>query len=223
MAEGRPPAWLATTRIEAAWRAAREDIGAERGGHLPTVNLVGRVGRQEQLFPLGAGGQANLVDETRSIGVELQMPLFSGGGTRAAVSEAEYNAEQARLDVISARRQLLIDINDAYRNVQTTTIAGVADAHAAIAEIESRIAFVGLMERFDESLALMQDALALPLFTPLARRVNAAGDQRIRDALLGDAAAMQAAVDAYLVELKSRTTTPASASAKGSTSRGCAR
>ena len=87
---------------------------------MPTVNLVGRVGRQEQLFPLGAGGQANLVDETRSIGVELQMPLFSGGGTRAAVSEAEYNAEQARLDVISARRQLLIDINDAYRNVQTT-------------------------------------------------------------------------------------------------------
>ena len=121
-------AWLAVAlqrspqvaASEAAWRAAREDIGAERGGHLPTVNLVGRVGRQEQLFPLGAGGQANLVDETRSIGVELQMPLFSGGATRAAVSEAEYNAEQARLDVISARRQLLIDINDAYRNVQTT-------------------------------------------------------------------------------------------------------
>ncbi|WP_348767820.1 TolC family outer membrane protein [uncultured Salinisphaera sp.] len=121
-------AWLAVAlerspqvaASEAAWRAAREQIGAERGGHLPTVNLVGRVGRQEQLFPLGAGGQANLVDETRSVGVELEMPLFAGGSTRAAVSEAEYNAEQARLDVISARRQLLIDINNAYRNVQAT-------------------------------------------------------------------------------------------------------
>ncbi|WP_293627711.1 TolC family outer membrane protein [Salinisphaera sp.] len=121
-------AWLAVAlerspRVaasEAAWRAAREQIGAERGGLLPTVNLVGRVGRQEQLFPLGAGGQANLVDETRSVGVELEMPLFAGGATRAAVSEAEYNAEQARLDVISARRQLLIDINTAYRNVQAT-------------------------------------------------------------------------------------------------------
>ena len=48
----------------------------------------------------------------------------------------------------------------------------------------------------------MQDALALPLFTPLARRVNAAGDQRIRDALLGDAAAMQAVHDANLEDQK---------------------
>ncbi|MES1952723.1 TolC family type I secretion outer membrane protein [Salinisphaera sp. S4-8] len=121
-------AWLAlalerspqVAASEAAWRAARQDVGAERGGHLPTVDLVGRVGRQEQLFPISAGGQANLIDETRSIGVELKMPLFSAGATSAAVSEAEYNAEQARLDAISARRQLLIDINDAYRNVETS-------------------------------------------------------------------------------------------------------
>ncbi|MES1938680.1 TolC family type I secretion outer membrane protein [Salinisphaera sp. T5B8] len=121
-------AWLAlalerspqVAASEAAWRAARQDVGAERGGHLPTVDLVGRVGRQEQLFPISAGGQANLIDETRSIGVELKMPLFSGGATSAAVSEAEYNAEQARLDAISARRQLLIDINEAYRNVETS-------------------------------------------------------------------------------------------------------
>ena len=121
-------AWLAlalerspqVAASEAAWRAARQDVGAERGGHLPTVDLVGRVGRQEQLFPISAGGQANLIDETRSIGVELKMPLFSGGATSAAVSEAEYNAEQARLDAISARRQLLIDINEAYRSVETS-------------------------------------------------------------------------------------------------------
>ena len=103
----------------AAWQAARENIAAERGGHLPTLNLVGSVGRSERLFPAG-GGQANLVDETRSIGLQLQMPLFSGGATSAAVSEAEYNAEQSRLDLISARRQLLIDINGAYRNVGAT-------------------------------------------------------------------------------------------------------
>lgn len=120
-------AWLAVAlerspRVaasRAAWRAAREDIAAQRGGHLPTLNLVGSVGRNEQLFPVG-GGQANLVDETRSVGLELQMPLFSGGATTAAVSEAEYNAEQARLDLIAARRQLLIDINGAYRDVSAT-------------------------------------------------------------------------------------------------------
>ncbi|MAS09489.1 TolC family outer membrane protein [Salinisphaera sp.] len=105
----------------AAWRAAREDIAAQRGGHLPTLNLVGSVGRSEQLSPFGAGsGQLNIINETQSIGLQLEMPLFSGGATRAAVSEAEYNAEQARLDLIAARRQLLIDINDAHRSVATT-------------------------------------------------------------------------------------------------------
>ena len=120
-------AWLVTAldrspRIasaRASWRAARQRIAAERGGHLPTVDLVGSIGRQEQLFPIG-GGQANLIDETRSIGVQLQMPLFSGGATRAAVAEAEYEAEQARLDLIAARRQLIIDINDAWRDVDAT-------------------------------------------------------------------------------------------------------
>lgn len=129
-ADGRDrEAWLAialkrspqVAASRAAWRAARENIAAQRGGHLPDLNLVGSVGRSEQLFPFSAGsGQANLVNETRSIGLQLQLPLFSGGATRAAVSEAEYNAEQARLDLISARRQLLVDINAAYRNVETT-------------------------------------------------------------------------------------------------------
>lgn len=120
-------AWLAAAlerspqlaSARAGWRAARQRISAERGGHLPTVDLVGSIGRQEQLFPIG-GGQANLIDETQSIGVRLQMPLFSGGATSAAVAEAEYDAEQARLDLITARRQLVIDINNAWRDLDAT-------------------------------------------------------------------------------------------------------
>lgn len=113
LADGHSPQ-VASAR--AAWRAAQQDISAQRGGHLPTLNLVGSVGRQEQLFPVG-GGQANMINETRSIGLQLDMPLFSGGATRAAVAEAEYDAEKARLDLISARRQLIVDINSAYRDV----------------------------------------------------------------------------------------------------------
>lgn len=121
--------WLAAARAHApqvaaaraGWLAAREDIAAQRGGYLPTVDLVGSVGRQEQLFPFSfGGGEATSVDETQSIGVQLEMPLFSGGSTRAAVAEAQYNAEQARLDLIAARRQLLIDVNEAYRNVEAS-------------------------------------------------------------------------------------------------------
>jgi len=132
--------WLATAdsrspdvaAARAAWRAAREDISAQRGGHLPTLNLVGSIGRQEQLFPVG-GAQANLINETQTVGLQLDMPLFSGGATTAAVAEAEYNAEQARLDLISTRRQLIVDTNGAYRDVA----ASAARLHALDRAIES--------------------------------------------------------------------------------------
>ena len=130
---------------------------------------------------------------------DLRFYTFLRDPIKRTVSQYQYSVAQGRCREGEFERFIT---RDTYRNVQTTTIAGIADADAAIAEIEARIAFVGLMERFDESLALMQDALALPLFTPLARRVNAAGDQRIRDALIGDAAAMQAVHDANLEDQK---------------------
>ncbi|MBH03662.1 MAG: hypothetical protein CMP08_06000 [Xanthomonadales bacterium] len=106
---------------------------------------------------------------------DLRFYTFLRDPIKRTVSQYQYSVAQGRC------REGAFDqwiARDTYRNVQTTTIAGVADAHAAIAEIESRIAFVGLMERFDESLALMQDAL------------------------LGDNAAMQAVHDANLEDQK---------------------
>ncbi len=111
---------LAVRAAQAALVAARQNVSAQSGGHFPDVALVGRVGRSEQLFPIGVGGQATIVSDTQSVGVQLEMPLFSGGTTSAQVDEPEYLAEQARLDVIAARRQLRVDINSSWRNVRAS-------------------------------------------------------------------------------------------------------
>jgi hypothetical protein len=58
------------------------------------------------------------------------------------------------------------------QNWQTKVIAGVPDADKAIAMIRARIGFIGLTERFDESLVLLGEWLAEPGFRGQYRRVN---------------------------------------------------
>ncbi|HET7312996.1 hypothetical protein [Salinisphaera sp.] len=118
---------------------------------------------------------------------DLRFYTFLRDAEKRCISEYQYSVAQGRWPEGSFDRW----VTDArYRNVQTQSLAGCEDADAAIDQIERRIAFVGLMEHFDESLALMQAHLDLPRFTPLLRRVNAARDNRLRDALLADERAM---------------------------------
>jgi hypothetical protein len=64
------------------------------------------------------------------------------------------------------------------QNWQTKVIAGVPDADKAIEMIRQRIGFVGLTERFDESLVLLGQWLAEPSFCGEYRRVNQLSEKR---------------------------------------------
>ncbi len=63
-------------------------------------------------------------------------------------------------------------------NWQTRMIAGVADADKAIELMSKRIGFVGLTERFDESVVLLKDWLQEPEFCPDYRPRNQLKDKR---------------------------------------------
>lgn len=64
------------------------------------------------------------------------------------------------------------------QNWQTKKIAGVPDADRAIEIMQQRIGFIGLTERFDESLVLMCQWLAEPGFHGEYRRVNQLKEKR---------------------------------------------
>lgn len=64
------------------------------------------------------------------------------------------------------------------QNWQTKVIAGVPDANKAIEIIGERIGFVGLTERFDESLVLLGQWIAEPGFSGEYRRVNQLQEKR---------------------------------------------
>jgi hypothetical protein len=63
-------------------------------------------------------------------------------------------------------------------NWQTKKIAGVADADRAIEIIGRRVGFIGLTERFDESLVLLAHWLAEPAFRGEYRPVNQLREKR---------------------------------------------
>jgi len=61
-----------------------------------------------------------------------------------------------------------------------------ADADRAIEAIERHVGFVGLQERFDESLVLLDRWIADPAFDPAYRARNVASSSTIRRQILGD-------------------------------------
>ena len=71
---------------------------------------------------------------------------------------------------------------DWVHNWQTKMIAGVANAEKAIELLTSRFGFVGLTERFDESMVLLRNWFGDPAFCPLYKPLNRLSDkQRPRD------------------------------------------
>lgn len=78
-------------------------------------------------------------------------------------------------------------LNESNHNWQVRTLAGAPDLDRAIRMIEHDISFVGLQERLDESLILMNRALNLKRPISIAsERVNAAKNNCIRDSIIAD-------------------------------------
>jgi len=76
--------------------------------------------------------------------------------------------------------------NEQYRNLQTKHIAGCECADTAIEILRNRVFFVGLLERFDESLVMLQRKHADPRLNIRYESENVATDSSIKQALVGN-------------------------------------
>lgn len=83
--------------------AAREEIRKQRAGHEPTLDIVGSYGRNAQgtgTFP----GQSGYDITQQTLGFQLNIPFYTGGGQQAKVREAIALSERAEQDLETARR-----------------------------------------------------------------------------------------------------------------------
>jgi len=104
---------------------ARENVRIAFGGHLPQIDLVSTYGKNDN------NGSADITSSTgfahydpyptsgttRTYGVQVQVPIFSGGRTNARVKEQEYRWIAAKEAVTASSRATERAARDAYLGV----------------------------------------------------------------------------------------------------------
>lgn len=109
-AENGSPTLLAARR---ALDAATEEVSKQRAGHLPTLDMVASYNNATQGSGL-SGGQAGFRNTLNSVGVQLNVPLFSGGEQSAKVGEAIAMRDKALYDLEATRRNTHLRIKQAW-------------------------------------------------------------------------------------------------------------
>ncbi|WP_157267718.1 TolC family outer membrane protein [Azohydromonas aeria] len=124
-------------RAQAALEIARLEVDKARAGHLPTVDLVGSVGRGNSN---GAGvANTTAAGSTRvgSLGVQLNLPLYAGGSVSNRVDETLKLRDKATEDLEATQRSVAL----ATRQLWSTVQSGRAQVGALeAAESSSRLA-----------------------------------------------------------------------------------
>ena len=108
---------------QAGAEIAAKEVARNRGGHYPTVDLVANYSNNN-----ANGGSFGVGSDStsKSIGVQLNMPLFQGGAVNSKWREAEANRERARQELENTRRSVALQTREAYLGV----VSGIAQVKA---------------------------------------------------------------------------------------------
>jgi outer membrane protein len=154
-----------------AIEAAKRGVEEARGAHLPTINFVASAQRSDVGFD-------NLRSPERDViylGVDVNLPLFTGGANSARLREAWSQYYVAREEEEGARREVLKRVRGAWLNAQ----ASRRRLDAARLTVESATTAYEAISRALE----LGSAKTADVLEALARRTRAERDYR--EALYG--------------------------------------
>jgi outer membrane protein len=109
---------LVSSRLDE--KIARDEISFRRNGHYPTVDLVASTGDFDRESDRIVGGISTIADSdgsTDTIGIQFNLPLFRGGGTRSRVKEAVYLHRASMQQLQRVTRETERQTRDAYLGV----------------------------------------------------------------------------------------------------------
>ncbi len=128
---------LALISARLAADIARDNVRSAFGGHLPTVDLIaGRsysYTQSDQVLEYIPFQDVNTKINDRQIGLQLTVPIFSGGATQSRVRQSEYLWIAAKETVVQNSRAAERQARDAYLGV----ISGIARVQALNQALES--------------------------------------------------------------------------------------
>ncbi|MNM37088.1 Outer membrane protein TolC precursor [compost metagenome] len=108
---------------------AEEEVKRAQAGHWPTLDFVAgyTAGTSQSLSEL------NQRNHYSSIGLELNIPLYSGGGVSALTRQASANSSKAQDELDATRQEVISGTTREYRGVQS----GAMRIHALEKAVES--------------------------------------------------------------------------------------
>jgi outer membrane protein len=116
----------AVRAAQLAWQTADAEVRKQTAGHQPTVELVASAGYNSQPDTGTIPSQAGFRSQLRTISVQLNWPLYTGGEISSKVREARYQAEKAHQDMESV-----------IRTTQNQAVQAWAQLRSAQAKIEA--------------------------------------------------------------------------------------
>lgn len=114
---------------------ARHEVERARAGHLPTLDAVANIGRSHATS--GTSGSPSEA-KTWSIGLQLALPLYQGGGIDSRVREAMALSDKANSDLEGSRRNVAQAVRQSYLGV-TNGLAQVKGYEAALVSSKSAV------------------------------------------------------------------------------------
>jgi outer membrane protein len=106
-------------QAQAGLEIARQEVGKQRAGHLPTLDLVATYGKNGTGYSSMSGTGAGIDSTNRTVGLQLAVPLFAGGYVMSKTTEAVALREKALADLDNARRQAALAARQAYLGVSS--------------------------------------------------------------------------------------------------------
>jgi outer membrane protein len=118
------------------------EVGKQRAGHYPTLDLVASRGRNSQTSTLSMSSPGSVLPGTdanaTTVGLQLAIPIFAGGATVSRDREAVALREKARSDFDNARRTAALQARQAYLGV-TSGLSQVKAYEAALVSSQSAL------------------------------------------------------------------------------------
>jgi outer membrane protein len=112
LAEKQDPNYLA---LETSVRQAKEGVRLARSRYYPQLSAFGQYYREGGDF----SGETNKFtnNENAAIGVRVDLNLFEGGKTMAAVKELEYRRRSLEQQRLNLKEQIKVQVEDAYEKI----------------------------------------------------------------------------------------------------------
>jgi outer membrane protein len=112
---------------QGATEISEKELSRTMDGHMPTLDLVANVTRNQVSASIFNGANFGSSDiTTKAIGLQLNVPLFQGGVTQSKYREAEANRDKARQDLENIKRTVAVQTRQAYLGV----VSGIAQVRA---------------------------------------------------------------------------------------------